>query len=195
MQVHNDRQKAENGQEQSRGSVCPRWTDLIAGICVSPLDKSDPRDLRVPRWTNLDAAVGNPDSIPARPELSVLAPVGEADVSHSRAVVLEHVGHLKKKKTGLGSPEMNLDFEPPASQTGSYLMPLLIVPLLKVDGFWGKGLHGTFFLVQQLDADLILAATVPAGCVPKDKCLQSLQALQETSEASALTDVLTNRTL
>lgn len=52
-------------------------------------------------------------------------------------------------------------------------MPLLIIPLLKVNGSWGEGLDGTVFFVQQLDADLILAATVPAWCVPKEKCLQS----------------------
>lgn len=52
-------------------------------------------DLRVPRRTNLDAAVSNSDSIPARPVLRVLASVGEADVSRSRAVVLEHVGYLE----------------------------------------------------------------------------------------------------
>lgn len=62
---------------------------------LPPLDKSKTRDLRVPRWTNLDAAVGNSDSIPARPELRVLASVGEPDVSGSRAVVLEHVGYLE----------------------------------------------------------------------------------------------------
>lgn len=68
---------------------------MIPGICVSPLDKANPRDLRVPCWTNLHAAVGNSDSVPARPELRVLASVGEADVSRSRAVVLEHVGYLE----------------------------------------------------------------------------------------------------
>lgn len=62
-------------------------------------------------------------------------------------------------------------------------MPLLIVPLLKVNGTRGESLDGTAFFVQQLDVDFILAATVPAWCVPKDKCLQSLQALHEKSEA------------
>lgn len=55
-------------------------------------------------------------------------------------------------------------------------MPLLIVPLLKVNGSRGKGLDGTVFFVQQLDVDLILTATVPARCIPEDKCLQSPRA-------------------
>lgn len=66
-----------------------------------------------------------------------------------------------------------MDLEPPASQTGSYLMPLLIVPLLKVNGTRSEGLDGTAFFVQQLDVDLILTATVPAWRVPEEKCLQS----------------------
>lgn len=65
-------------------------------------------------------------------------------------------------------------FAPPASRLpGSYLMPLLIVPLLKVDLPGGEGLHGLAVPVQQLDADLVLAATVPARRVPKDKRLRS----------------------
>lgn len=52
-------------------------------------------------------------------------------------------------------------------------MPLLIAPLLKVDLSGGEGLHGVAFPVQQLDADLVLAATVPARRVPKDKGLHS----------------------
>lgn len=75
------------------------------------------------------------------------------------------------------SPESPLDFEPPASETVSYLMPLLVVPLLKVNGSWGEGLDGTAFFIQQLDVDLIFTAAVPAWCVPGDKCLQSSQAI------------------
>lgn len=147
-------------QKMDRSAVCP------------PLDKFDPRDLRVSRWTNLDAAVGNPDSVPAGPELSVLASVGEPDVSRSRAVVLEHVGHLENM--GLVNPEST--FSLLRRRPGSYLMPLLIVPLLKVNGSRGEGLDGTAFFVQQLDVDLVLAAAVPAWCVPEDQCLQSVRA-------------------
>lgn len=52
-------------------------------------------------------------------------------------------------------------------------MPLLIAPLLEVDRSGGEGLHGFAFPVQQLDADLVLAATVPARRVPEDKRLRS----------------------
>lgn len=83
-------------QKGGRGSCPPPRTNLIPGISVPPpLDQSDPRDLRVPLRTNLNTAVGDTDSIPPRPELRVLASVGEADVSGSRAVVLEHVGYLE----------------------------------------------------------------------------------------------------
>lgn len=91
MQVCNGRQKAENG----RGSVSPAGQICSQRSTCPLLDKSDPRHLRVPRWTNLNAAVCDADSIPARPELRVLASVGKADVSRSRAVVLEHVGYLE----------------------------------------------------------------------------------------------------
>lgn len=58
-------------------------------------------------------------------------------------------------------------------------MPLLIVPLLKVNGSRGEGLDGTAFFVQQLDVDLVLAAAVPAWRVPEDQCLQSARARDE----------------
>lgn len=64
------------------------------------MDKSDPRDLCLPCWTNLDTAVSNADAVPPRPELRVLAPVGEADESGSGAIVLEHVGYLEKMGRG-----------------------------------------------------------------------------------------------
>lgn len=71
-------------QKGGRGSVPP-----------PPLGRSGPRDLGVPLRTNLNTAVGDTDPIPPGPELRVLASVGEADVSGSRAVVLEHVGDLE----------------------------------------------------------------------------------------------------
>lgn len=82
--------------------MCPPcWTNLIPGICVSsPMDKSDPSDLRLPCWTNLHTAVSNADAVPPRPELRVLAPVGEADVSGSGTIVPEHVGYLEKMGRG-----------------------------------------------------------------------------------------------
>lgn len=131
------------------------------------LDQSGPRDLRVPLRTNLNTAVGDTDPIPPGPELRVLASVGEADVSGSGAVVLEHVGYLEDTGRSVRSRLCA------SRASGSYLMPLLIAPLLKVDLSGGEGLHGVAFPVQQLDADLVLAATVPARRVPKDKGLRS----------------------
>ena len=58
----------------------------------------NPEELRVDCRTYLNAAVCYTNSEPPCPELSVFASVGETDVSHSWAVVLEHMGHLKKKK-------------------------------------------------------------------------------------------------
>lgn len=67
-------------------------------------------------------------------------------------------------------------------------MPLLIVPLLKVNRSRGEGLYGFAVCIQQLDAELVLAATVPAWRVPKDKGVQSVS-------PGETTDILTSQTL
>lgn len=69
----------------------------------------------------------------------------------------------------MSSPDWPLDLDPTASPTGSDLLPLLIVPLLEVDLTRGKRLDGMAVFVQQLDVDLVFAATVPARRVPEGK--------------------------
>lgn len=73
-------------------------------------------------------------------------------------------------------------------------MPLLIVPLLKVDGSRGEGLDGTSFFVQQLDVDLVLAAAVAAWCVPEDQC-PPVSACKRCTRGARLTDALTSQIL
>lgn len=53
-------------------------------------------DLCIHCWTNLNWAVGDTYAVPACPELCIFASVTETDVSYSRAVVLERMGHLQK---------------------------------------------------------------------------------------------------
>lgn len=47
------------------------------------------------------------------------------------------------------------------------LIPLLIVPLLKVNGLGGKYLDWLLIFIQQLNTDVVLAATVPSWRIPK----------------------------
>lgn len=96
--------------------------------------------------------------------------MGKTDVSYSRAIILERMGHLQK-----GEHEEShicvqlLQSFLPKCLSHTYLIPLLIIPLLKVDSLGGKSLNRFFFLVKQLNLDLIFRAAIPPRCVPDKK--------------------------
>lgn len=50
----------------------------------------------------------------------------------------------------------------------TYLIPLLVIPLLKVDSLRGKSHNRFLFLVKQLNMDLIFTGTIPPWCVPDE---------------------------
>lgn len=126
------------------------------------------RELWFPCWTNLNAAVSYTNPIPSSPELSVFASVGKTDESHPWSIVPENMNHLK---TNSCISYIYILSERKYCKNKciifcEYLTPVLIIPLFKIDGRWGKCLDRLLFLVQQLYTDLILAATIPSWSIP-----------------------------
>lgn len=95
--------------------------------------------------------------------------MGKTDVSYSRAIILERMGHLQKRNMERVKSYVQL-VQSVLSKClpHTYLIPLVIIPLLKVDSLRGKSLNRFLFLVKQLHLDLIFRATIPPRCVPDE---------------------------